>query len=140
MDNVLVYGKYALAVVGAAISWLLGGWDLALQVLVLFVVFDYITGLVAAWHEKTIDSNIGFFGIAKKILLFIPVAVGFWLDQFTGQEILRNIAIFFYIANEGISILENLGRCEVPIPPALLSALEQLKNKSDAPEEKNQGG
>jgi len=136
MENIWLYLKYVFAVVGAAISWLLGGWDLALQVLVIFVVFDYITGLVAAWHEKKLDSSIGYYGITKKILLFIPVAIGYWLDMFTGQEILRNIAIFFYMANEGISILENLGRCEVPIPPALLSALEQLKNKSDTPEER----
>jgi len=132
MENIWLYLKYVFAVVGAAISWLLGGWDLALQVLVIFVVFDYITGVVAAWHEKTLDSNIGFFGIAKKIMLFIPVALGYWLDMFTGQEILRNLAIFFYMANEGISVLENLGRCGIAIPPALLSALEQLKNKSES--------
>lgn len=133
MDKVVIYCKYFCAVVGTALSWLLGGWDLTLQILVIFVALDYVTGVVAAWHEKELDSNVGFYGIAKKILLFIPVAIGFWLDQFTGQEILRNIAIFFYIANEGISILENLGRCGVAVPPALLDALGQLKNK-------NQGG
>ncbi|MDD5487226.1 MAG: phage holin family protein [Dehalococcoidales bacterium] len=129
MDNALIYGKWFIAVVGAALSWLLGGWDLALQILVIFVVMDYITGLCAAWREKSIDSNVGFYGIAKKVLLFVPIAIGYWLDQFTGQEILRNIAIFFYMANEGISILENLGRCGVDIPPAILEALKQLKNK-----------
>ena len=133
MDKVVIYCKYFCAVVGTALSWLLGGWDLTLQILVIFVALDYVTGVVAAWHEKELDSNVGFYGIAKKILLFVPVAIGFWLDQFTGQEILRNIAIFFYIANEGISILENLGRCGVAVPPALLDALGQLKNK-------NQGG
>ena len=133
MPQSILWLKRAAALLGAGPSWLLGGWDLALQILVIFVVFDYITGVVAAWHEKELDSNVGFYGIAKKILLFIPVAIGFWLDQFTGQEILRNIAIFFYIANEGISILENLGRCGVSIPPALLDALGQLKSK-------NQGG
>lgn len=133
MPQSILWLKRAAALLGAGLSWLLGGWDLALQILVIFVVFDYITGVVAAWHEKELDSNVGFYGIAKKILLFIPVAIGFWLDQFTGQEILRNIAIFFYIANEGISILENLGRCGVAVPPALLDALGQLKNK-------NQGG
>lgn len=123
--------KYLVAVVGAAISWMLGGWDLALQILVIFVVMDYVTGVCAAWHTKTLDSNVGLYGIAKKILLFVPIALGYWLDQFTGQEILRNIAIFFYMANEGISILENLGRCGVAIPPALLEALAQLKKKTD---------
>ncbi len=131
MQDVIIWGKWLTALVGAGLSWLFGGWDMALTILVLFVVFDYITGLAAAWKEKTLDSNVGLFGIAKKIMLFIPVAIGFWLDQFTGQEILRNIAIFFYMSNEGISILENLGRCGVDIPPALLNALQQLKKNTE---------
>lgn len=123
--------KYLIASIGAFLSWILGGWDMALQILVIFVIMDYATGLTAAWREKKIDSNVGLFGIAKKVLLFVPVAVGYWLDQFTGQEILRNIAIFFYMANEGISILENLGRCGVAVPPVLLEALQQLKKKGE---------
>lgn len=130
MENALTWLKWAVTFIGAGLSWLLGGWDMTLQVLVIFVIFDYITGLTAAWHEKKLDSNIGLFGIAKKIMLFIPVAVGYWLDRAIGQEILRNIAIWFYIVNEALSILENLGRCGVAIPPALLEALQQLKKKS----------
>lgn len=130
MKNALTWLKYVITLAGAGLSWLLGGWNLALQVLVLFVIFDYITGVIAAWHEKTLDSNIGLFGIAKKIMLFIPVAVGYWLDQAIGQQVLRNIAIWFYIVNEALSMLENLGRCGVAIPPALLEALQQLKKKS----------
>ena len=131
LENILIWAKWLVALAGAGLSTLLGGWDMALQILVMFVVMDYVTGLCAAWHDKNLDSNIGFFGIAKKILLFVPVAIGFWLDQFTGQEILRNIAIFFYIANEGISIMENLGRCGVDIPPQLLEALKKLKEKKE---------
>jgi len=125
--NALTGIKAAFAILGGAITAFLGGWDTALQVLVLFVVMDYITGLIAAWYEKRLDSRVGFRGIAKKILLFVPVAVGYWLDVLLGQEILRSLAIFFYIANEGLSIVENLGRAGVPVPAALGEALEQMK-------------
>jgi toxin secretion/phage lysis holin len=134
MDNALQWLKWALVAAGTGISTLLGGWDMALKVLVLFVVCDYVTGMVAAWHEKSLDSNVGFFGIAKKVLLFVPVALGYWLDQALGSEILRNLAIFFYIANEGLSILENLGRVGIAVPPTLLEALQQLKDKSSKKE------
>lgn len=131
-ENFLLYGKGIVTFIGTVVSWLLGGWDMALQILVLFVVADYLTGLCAAWREKSLDSNVGFYGIAKKILLFVPIAIGYWLDLLTGQEILRNICIFFYMANEGLSILENLGRCGVDIPSFLQKALLQLKEKSEA--------
>lgn len=131
MDNLLQYAKYTIATIGGLLTGLLGGWDVALQVLVLFVVLDYITGLTAAWYEKKLNSNVGLRGIAKKILLFVPVAVGYWLDVALGTEILRSLAIFFYIANEGLSILENLSRTGVPVPAPLKAALEQLKEKQE---------
>lgn len=127
MSNFLVTLKYSVALVGGLLTALLGGWDVALQVLVLFVVLDYITGLVAAYEEQNLNSRVGFRGIAKKILLFVPVAVAYWLDMLLGQEILRNLAIFFYIANEGLSMMENLGRAGVPFPEQVQTALEQLK-------------
>ncbi len=129
MDNVLVWVKYATAIVGGFITSLLGGWDMALRVLVLFVVLDYITGLVAAYCDQTLNSKVGFRGIAKKIMLFVPVAVGYWLDMLMGQEILRNLAIFFYLANEGLSMVENLGRAGVPVPDPIKDALIQIKGK-----------
>ena len=129
MNNIITGIKVAFALIGGWITAVLGGWDTALQVLVLFVVMDYITGLIAAWYEKRLDSSVGFKGIAKKILLFVPVAVGYWLDVLLGQEILRSLAIWFYLANEGLSMLENLGRCGVPILAPLKDALEQMKKK-----------
>lgn len=131
MENVLTWIKAAFALLGGAITAFLGGWDLALQVLVLFVVLDYLVGLIAAWTEKALDSRIGFRGIAKKILLFVPIAICYALDQVLGQEILRSLAIFFYIANEGLSIIENLGRAGVPVPDALGDALKQMKQKGE---------
>lgn len=136
MQDVLTGAKWLTTFVGGLLVGLLGGWDVALQVLVLFVVLDYATGLTAAWYEKKLDSNVGLRGIAKKILMFVPVVVGYWFDVAMGTEIFRSLAIFFYIANEGLSILENLGRVGVPIPAPLKAALEQLKQKS----EQTQGG
>ncbi len=131
MREALVLIKWAAALAGAWLSWLLGGWDMALQVLIIFVICDYVAGVCAAWHGKRLDSSVGFKGIFKKILLFLPVIVGYWLDEVIGQEILRNLAIFFYISNEALSIMENLGGCGVAIPPALLDALQQLRDKEN---------
>jgi toxin secretion/phage lysis holin len=131
MENVLTWIKAAFALLGGTITAFLGGWDLALQVLVLFVVLDYLVGLVAAWTEKNLDSRVGFRGICKKVLLFVPIAICYALDQVLGQEILRSLAIFFYIANEGLSVIENLGRAGVPVPAALGEALEQLRKKGE---------
>ena len=131
MNNIITGIKVAFALIGGWITAVLGGWDTALQVLVLFVVMDYITGMIAAWYEKRLNSRVGFRGIAKKILLFVPVALGYWLDVLLGQEILRSLAIFFYIANEGLSITENIGRAGVPIPVPLYNALEQLRKQGD---------
>ena len=129
--NVIAYIKNGLALFGGALAGILGGWDIALKVLILFVVFDYITGLTAAWYEKKLDSNIGMKGIAKKILLFVPVVIGCWLDTWLGQEVLRSVTILFYVVNEGLSIAENLAKVGVPFPPALLDALNQLKKKDE---------
>jgi toxin secretion/phage lysis holin len=134
MNNFLNWSKIAFASVGGAVTTVLGGWDLALQVLVLFVVLDYLVGLIAAWTERNLDSRVGFRGICKKILLFVPIAICYWLDALLGQEILRSLAIFFYIANEGLSIVENLGRAGVPVPDGLMGALEQLKKRGEGKE------
>lgn len=139
MDNLIPSIKAAVAVAGGLLVGLLGGWDVALKILVIFVVMDYTTGLAAAWYEKKLDSNVGLRGIAKKILLFVPVAIGYWLDTLMGHQILRSLAIFFYIANEGLSMLENLSRMDIPIPNAIKDALDQLKKKSEGAEENVQG-
>lgn len=131
MEKGLITLKAAVAVVFGILSTLLGEWDVALQVLVVLVVLDYISGVVAAFHLKEVNSYKGFWGIVKKIMLFVPVAVATMLDVVIGQEILRNLAIWFYIANEGISILENLGKVGVLVPPGITDALEQLKGKGE---------
>jgi len=123
--------KYAAALVGGFITAALGGWDTMLVVLVGFVAADYLVGIIAAGMEGKLNSAVGFKGIARKILLFVPVAIAFALDTVLQQDILRSLATWFYLANEGLSIVENLGRIGVPFPPGLLAALEQLQQKGD---------
>lgn len=123
--------KCGAATIGGLVTGFLGGWDTSLRVLVMFVVLDYATGIVAAYLEKKLDSSVGFKGITRKVLLFIPVGVACYLDQLLGQQVLRSLAIWFYLANEGLSLVENLGRCGVPIPPAIMGALQQLKKRGE---------
>lgn len=140
MDNVLKYLKTAIAVAGAAFTAFVGGWDVMLRVLVLFVAIDYVVGVTAAWYEKRLSSEAGAKGIIKKFLLFVIVALAFQVDNAFGQQIFRSLAIWFYLANEALSIIENAGRCGVPIPAFLKTALEQMRSKANEGDAKLGGG
>src|SRR5690554_5651667 len=109
--------KTIVAVVGAIVTFLLGGWSPLLQVLVLFIAFDYILGfLVAATHGK-LNSAVGFKGIAKKVIILALVAIAYSIDKIMGDgTIIRDAVIFFYLANELLSILETVGKTNLPIP------------------------
>lgn len=131
MDDAIKYIRFVAALTGGVLTALLGGWDVMLRMLVLFIVLDYITGVAAAFVEKRLNSEVGFKGICKKILLFIPIMVAHSLDVALGTTILRSLSIWFYIANEGLSITENLGKANIRIPKPLMMALEQLKAKGD---------
>lgn len=120
------------ATIGTAIISYLGGWDMLLYVLVTLIVTDYVTGLVCAIIDKQLSSAIGFKGIAKKVFMLVLVGLAFMLDQAVGTEVLRNVTILFYIANEGISILENAGKIGVPYPEKIKEILLQLKKDNDS--------
>lgn len=122
--------KGAVALLGGFITAHLGGWDAMLKVLATFVVLDYIIGVTAAALEQRLNSEIGARGIVKKFLLFVIVAVAVQVDLAIGQQIFRSLAIWFYLANEALSIIENAGRCGVPIPAFLKTALEQMRSKA----------
>lgn len=128
MQHIGAWVKCVIGLLGGVVSALLGGWDLALKILVGLVVADFFVAIIAAWMNGKINSHVGQ-KFVRKILLFIPIGIGYWLDLLLGQEILRNLAIFFYLANEGISLLENLGKCGVHYPPQIKNALEQLKGE-----------
>lgn len=132
-----VNGLFAL--IGTTIASALGGWDLTLKVLVSIVVLDYITGVIIAILEKKLSSEVGFRGLFKKMMIFALVYVAVLLDSATGTDFVRTLVIMFYIANEGISVLENAGRLGVPYPAALKNILIQLKDENDKEEEARNG-
>lgn len=135
MTNKLATVNSIFAIIGTVIAKALGGWDLALKVLVAMVVLDYVTGVVIAILDKKLSSEVGFRGLFKKIMIFALVYVAVLADQATNTDIIRTITIMFYIANEGISVLENAGKLGVPYPARLKNILTQLKSKSNGEDE-----
>lgn len=115
------------------ITWFFGGFDGVFITLCTFAVVDYLSGVIAAIIEKQLSSQIGAKGIARKFLMFLIVGIASILDSYVlgGNSPIREIVIVFYIANEGISIIENSARLGLPIPEKLLSILKQLKSKGD---------
>lgn len=114
-------------------SFLWGGVDGLLYALIVFMILDYTTGVIVAVTKHELSSEIGFKGIAKKVLVMALVAVGHILDEHIlgGGAFCRSAVIGFYIANEGISILENAGELGIPLPKKLIAVLKQLKSKDD---------
>ena len=142
--NVIKNGILAgLAVFGSFAANALGGWDAAMQVLVALMVADYITGVLVAavWHKSsksssgTLNSVAGFKGILKKCAILALVWIGVLLDNATGANDIRTAVVLFFIGNEGISLLENLGLMGVPYPTFLKKALEALHDKGDQGED-----
>lgn len=125
--------KIVGAGLGGVCGYLFGGWDNTFQVLLVFVIVDYISGLMAAGYNKELNSKVGFKGIAKKIIIFFMVALAVQIDKLIGVDshVIRMATCFFYVANEGLSILENGGKLGVKYPSALKKTLEQLKEKSE---------
>lgn len=123
--------------IGGWLGYFLGGCDGLLIALVAFAVCDYISGVLCAVHDKKLSSSVGFKGIARKILIFILVGIANIIDvQILGEVgILRTAVIFFYISNEGLSLIENAAHLGLPIPTQLKDVLEQL-HKRDEKEEK----
>jgi toxin secretion/phage lysis holin len=121
-----------IAGVGGVIAQLLGGWDAMLQFLILVVVIDYVTGILAAIYNCRLSSEIGYKGIIKKVGIFAVILVASMASKFAGSDIIRNITMLFYISNEAISILENVGRCGVRYPNKLRNILIQLNKDEDA--------
>lgn len=130
MENILNYFKISIAALGTGITWLFGTWDTALIVLVSFMALDYLTGVLRAWINKEVSSDIGLKGIARKTVIFIVLIVAVLLDRLlnTGTWVFRTLICYFYIANEGISLLENCATLGLPIPDKLKEALIQLKD------------
>lgn len=124
--------SFITGTLATTLVYFLGGWDIALQVLVLVVVLDYISGVCKAIYNKKVNSEIGLKGIVKKVGYFVIVAVAVMLDRIIGNSgVLRTLVIYFFVANEGISILENWGGMGLPLPQKLKDTLEQLKSDNN---------
>ena len=122
-----------LAAVGGWLGYFLGGCDGLVYARILFVAADYVTGVMGAVVDKRLSSEIGFKGICKKVLIFVLVGLANILDvQIIGTgSVLRTAVIFFYISNEGVSLLENAAHLGLPVPEKLKDILQQLHNRAE---------
>ena len=128
--------QMVFAAVGGWLGYFLGGNDGLLIALVLFVAVDYLTGVMCAISDKVLSSNVGFKGICRKVLIFLLVGIANILDVHvigTGS-VLRTAVIFFYISNEGVSLLENAAHLGLPVPGKIKAVLEQLHDRADKTE------
>lgn len=123
----------AFIALGGTLGWFLGGADGFLYALIAFVVIDYITGMMCAFADKKLSSKVGFKGICRKVIIFLLVGVANLLDVYiigTGS-VLRTAVIFFYLSNEGLSLLENGAHLGLPIPEKIKNVLAQLHHRSE---------
>ena len=126
--------QIAFAAAGGSVGWFLGGCDGLLRALVVFIAVDYVTGVMCAVANHRLSSEIGFRGICRKVLVFVMVGIGHVIDESVigGGSMLRTAVLFFYLSNEGISLLENAAHLGLPVPERLKDVLEQLHDRADA--------
>ena len=118
-----------LSMAATGILYLLGGWDVALACLIVAIILDYLSGVIKAYVTKELSSKIGFKGLVKKVGVLVIVMLSVLVDQITGSTgAIRTLVIYYFVANEGLSILENLAQAGVPIPNSIKNALKVLKD------------
>lgn len=141
MKESLLTAKIIFSLFGGIIGFMFGKLDGLITALIVFVTIDYVTGFICAWVEKKLSSEVGAKGIAKKVFIFMLVAVANIIDTqiFKEGATLRTAVIFYYLANEGLSIVENAARLGLPVPDKLKAALEQLTDDEEATDD-NAGG
>ena len=125
--------QFIFAAIGGWLGYFLGGCDGLLFALVVFAVADYITGVMCAISDKKLSSHVGFKGICRKVIIFMLVGIAHMIDVnvIATGSILRTAVIFFYLSNEGVSLLENAGHLGLPIPEKLKVVLEQLHDRAE---------
>lgn len=129
MEKLIDYGRYAVSILGTVLTYLFGSWNKALAILIAFMVLDYLTGVVKGWYKKELSSDTGLHGLARKGVILAVLIVAVLLDRLLneGTWVFRTLVCYFYIANEGISIIENCAVIGLPIPEKIKQALIQLK-------------
>lgn len=133
MENIITGIRWGAAAIGGVCGALIGKIDGVLFALLTFMTIDYLTGIMVACKRHALSSEIGFTGLAKKVFILLLVVVGNVLDAYVigSGAVVRSAVIAFYLANEGLSILENAGNLGVPYPDKLKNVLAQLKDDSD---------
>jgi toxin secretion/phage lysis holin len=132
MEKLFNWISVFCGLIGGGLTYWLGGWDVLLKTIVFLAVADYVTGWIKGIYTKQLSSEIGFKGLLKKIVMFIVIAVAYVIQGLVGGKIpLREVVIMFYIANEGLSLLENAA-VFVPIPERLKAVLLQLREKDES--------
>lgn len=123
----------AVSILGTVFVYMTGTFDRLIEALLVLMIVDYVSGVIAAYENpnKTLDSRRGLKGIGKKVMILLLVATAHFVDYVTGQEIVRTAIIFFFIGNEGLSILENAANAGVPVPGKLKASLEQLAKEKE---------
>ncbi|MGX2958058.1 phage holin family protein [Peribacillus sp. JNUCC 23] len=131
MERLDVFFKVAATLAGGVTGYLFGGWEALINTLLVFVAIDYLSGLIASAVEGKLSSKIGFRGIAKKVMIFAIVAVAHLIDRVIGEnDLVRDAAIYFYMANELLSIIENAGRTGLIVPEQIKGMVQVLKGKA----------
>lgn len=121
-----------LAGIGTGLVYLWGGFDVAMQCLIVAIVLDYVSGIIKAFVLKQLSSSTGFKGILKKFGVLVVVALAVLIDRVTGESgAIRTLVIYYFVANEGLSIIENMGLAGLPIPKSIKEALKALKKQGD---------
>lgn len=121
-----------ISVTATTVIFLLGGFDVALQSLLIVMVVDYLTGIASAIYNKELSSKVGFKGILKKFSYLCVVALSVVIDNLTGQNgLIRTLVIYFFVANDGLSIIENMAEMGIKLPQKLIDSLEQIKKKGE---------
>lgn len=121
-----------LAGIGTGLVYLWGGFDVAMQCLLIAIALDYVSGIIKAFVLKQLSSTVGFRGIIKKVGILVVVALAVLIDRVTGESgAIRTLVIYYFVANEGLSIIENAGKAGLPIPHSIKEALQALKRQGD---------
>ena len=121
-----------LSFIITCLAYFLGGFDLALKSLLIVMVIDYITGISSAIYNKKLSSKVGIKGIIKKFSYLLVIGLSVVIDNLTGQNgIIRSLVIYCFVANDGLSILENIAELDIKLPQKLIDSLEQIKKKGE---------
>ena len=139
MDKFTEFMKLIFGGIITAVSGFLGGMDGIMYALLAFISIDYITGVAVAVKQKKLSSEVGFWGLVRKVCILLLVGIAHYIDVYVTKngDVIRTVVSMYYIGNEGVSILENCGNLGLPLPDKLIAVMKQIKNEGDNDNGKN---